>query len=137
MAEKTRKKPLTKALREKTLAIAEIAESKKAKNIRAFDVRGLTLMADVFVLCSAGSEPQMRAVADAARQTMREGGSPVLRTEGDHHSGWMIVDCGDVLFHVFRESARAFYDLDQMWEDAPEVNLKPRKRKAAKDGAEE
>ena len=137
MAEKTRKKPLTKALREKTLAIAGIAESKKAKNIRAFDVRGLTLMADVFVLCSAGSEPQMRAVADAARQTMREGGSPVLRTEGDHHSGWMIVDCGDVLFHVFRERARAFYDLDQMWEDAPEVNLKPRTRKTAKDAAEE
>ena len=137
MAETTRKKPLTKALREKTRAVAGVAEEKKAKDIRAFDVRGLTLMADVFVLCTAGSEPQMRALADAARQTLRESGSPALRTEGDHHCGWMIMDCGDVLFHVFREGARAFYDLDRLWADAPEVNLARRSRAKAKDGAKE
>ncbi len=110
-------------LLEKVLQVAEIAAEKKAGDIRAYDVRGLTLMADAFVICSASSEPQLRAVASAAREDMKDLGHAVLRVEGDHHCGWLIVDYGDVIFHVFREQSRAFYDLDRMWADAPEIPL--------------
>ncbi|MCK5862800.1 MAG: ribosome silencing factor [Candidatus Hydrogenedentes bacterium] len=111
------------ALIEKVLLIAEAANEKKAKDIKAFDISGLTLIADAFILCTASSEPQLKAVANAAREKAREAGHTVLRVEGDHHCGWVIVDFGDVLLHVFRQQAREFYDLDRMWADAPELVL--------------
>ncbi len=127
MAEATTKKKRTgrmpAAILAKVRAVGELAAEKKARNIRAFDVRGLTLMADVFVLCSVGSEPQLRAVTSIAREDMKEKGYQVLRVEGDHKCGWLIVDYGDVIFHVFRDTAREFYDLDRLWADAPEIKL--------------
>ena len=110
-------------LLEKVQLIAETVDEKKAKDIKAFDIRGLTLIADAFILCTATSEPQLKAVANAAREKAREAGHAVLRVEGDHHCGWVIVDFGDVLLHVFRQQARDFYDLDRMWADAPELAL--------------
>jgi ribosome-associated protein len=127
MAEATTKKKRTGRMPVATLAkvrqLAELAAEKKARDIRAFDVRGLTLMADAFVLCSVGSEPQLRAVTSIAREDMKEKGHRVLRVEGDHKCGWLIVDYGDVIFHVFRDKAREFYDLDRLWADAPEIKL--------------
>lgn len=111
------------ALLAKVRQVGEIAAEKKARDIRAFDVRGLTLMADAFVLCSVGSEPQLRAVVSLAREEMKDKGYRVLRVEGDHQCGWLIVDYGDVIFHVFRDKAREFYDLDRLWADAPEIKL--------------
>ena len=52
---------------------------------------------------------------------MKEAGFAPLRLEGTHRSGWLVADFGDVIFHVFRETAREFYDLDRLWADAPEV----------------
>lgn len=118
-----KKTGMERELLEKVLQVAEIAAEKKAGDIRAYDVRGLTLMADAFVICSTSSEPQLRAVAAAAREDMKDLGHAVLRVEGDHHCGWLIVDYGDVIFHVFREQSRTFYDLDRMWADAPEIPL--------------
>jgi ribosome-associated protein len=127
MAEATPKKKRTGRMPVATLkkihAVAELAAEKKARDIRAFDVRGLTLMADAFVLCSVTSEPQLRAVTSVAREDMKEQGYQVLRVEGDHKCGWLIVDYGDVIFHVFREKAREFYDLDRLWADAREIKL--------------
>jgi len=108
---------------EKARLIAEAVNEKKAKDIKAFDISGLTLIADVFILCTATSEPQLKAVANAAREKAREAEHAVLRVEGDHRCGWVVVDFGDVLLHVFRQQAREFYDLDRMWADAPELAL--------------
>jgi len=69
------------------------------------------------------SEPQLRAVTSIAREDMKEQGYSVLQVEGDHKCGWLIVDYGDVIFHVFREKAREFYDLDRLWADAREIKL--------------
>jgi len=124
MAEvKKRKARMPAAILAKVREVAEVAADKKARDIRAFDVRGLTLMADAFVLCSVGSEPQLRAVVSSAREDMKEKGHRVLQVEGDHKCGWLIVDYGDVIFHVFRDKAREFYDLDRLWADAPEIKL--------------
>ncbi len=108
---------------QKARLVAEAVESKKARDIKAFDVRGLTLIADIFILCTATSEPQIKAVTNAAREAVRDAGHAVLRVEGDHRCGWLVVDFGDVILHVFRPQAREFYDLDRLWGDAPEVTL--------------
>jgi len=108
---------------DKIRLIADAILDKKAKDIKAFNISGLTLIADAFILCTATSEPQLKAVANSAREKVREAGFDVLRVEGDHRCGWTVVDFGDVLLHIFRQQAREFYDLDRMWADAPELAL--------------
>ena len=106
-----------------TLKIAEISADKKARDIRALDVRGLTLVADSFVLCTATSELQLKAVFNAVFEGLKEAGIAPLRTEGTFRDGWMLMDYGVVIFHIFREKAREFYDLEGLWGDAPEIPL--------------
>ncbi len=106
-----------------TLRIAESAAGKKAKDIKAYDVRDFTVMTDAFLLCTATSEPQMKAVLNAVREDMREAGRSPRNVEGMHRDGWVLMDYGEVIVHIFREAARAFYDLDGMWADAPQIPL--------------
>lgn len=103
--------------------IADSAANKKAKDIKAYDVRDFTVMADCFLLCTTTSEPQMKAVLSAVREDMREAGRSPLNVEGTHHDGWVLMDYGEVIVHIFREKAREFYDLDGMWADAPVLAL--------------
>jgi len=106
-----------------TRRIAELAAEKKAKDIKAFDVRGLTLVADSFIYCTATSEPQTKAIYNAVLEGMKKIGVRPLRSEGGFGDGWILMDYGTVIFHIFREKARAFYDLDGLWGDAPEIAL--------------
>jgi len=105
------------------LRMAGLAADKKASEIKAYDVRGMTLIADAFVICTANSEPQLKAVYNSVREGMKEVGVAPYRSEGEYSSGWMLLDYSTVIFHIFREQARAFYDLDGMWADAPEIPL--------------
>ncbi len=105
------------------LRIAEILASFKGKLIKAYDLRELTVVADCFVLCSVSSEPQFKAVYNGVREGMKTVGVSPLRVEGEVTGGWLIVDYGNIVLHVFRETAREFYDLDGLWGDAPQVAL--------------
>lgn len=106
-----------------TLRVADLAAGIKAKNIKAYDVRGVTLLADSFVVCTVTSEPQFRAVMNAVLDGMREVGIKPLHIEGEGKGGWSILDYGTVIVHIFREEARTFYDLEGFWGDAPEIPL--------------
>lgn len=103
--------------------IGEAAWKLKARDIRAYDVRDLTVVADSLVLCSASSEPQLKAIYTEVKEGMREEGIRALRSEGSFKGGWLVIDFGDIVFHLFREEARQFYDLDGLWGDAPRVDL--------------
>lgn len=106
-----------------TRKIAALAAERKAVDVRAYDVRGLTLVADSFILCSARSEPQAKAIFKAVREGMRAIGVRSLRAEGTPADGWILIDFGDIVFHIFRAEAREFYDLDGLWADAPAIDL--------------
>lgn len=106
-----------------TLRIASLAWEVKATDIRAYDVRGLTLVADSFVICTATSEPQLKAVYNTVKEGMKEVGVAPIRSEGKTDGNWMVLDYGNVIFHIFREEARSFYDLDGFWADAPALDL--------------
>lgn len=123
LARKTVPQPEDQAFLANTHRVAAFAADKKAVDIRAFDVRGLTLMTDAFVMCTATSEPQMKAVMNSVREGMHGIGKPALHMEGDSTSGWLLLDFGSVILHVFREDARAFYDLDGLWGDAKRIAL--------------
>ena len=105
------------------LRIGTIAADYKAIDLRAYDVRDLTLIADSFVICSAASEPQFKAIANGIRDRMKKAGVRLLRSEGEPRGGWRVLDYGIVIVHIFREEARAFYDLDGLWGDAPAIDL--------------
>jgi len=103
--------------------IASIAQKFRANNIEAYDVRGLTVLTDAFLMCSVTSEPQLKAVYNGVREGMKEIGLIPLHAEGEISSNWLVLDYGAVIFHIFRERAYEFYDLGGLWGDAPLVDL--------------
>ena len=90
------------------------ALDKKAAAILVFNLTDLTTMADYFVLSTASSARQARAIADAINEAL---GDP-LSVEGLSTANWILMDYGDVVFHVFQEEARRFYALERLWGDA-------------------
>jgi ribosome-associated protein len=85
------------------------------------DVQQVTILADYFVICSAGSERQLQALIEAlSRQLKAEVGKP-MAVEGEPESGWMLADYGDVVVHLFLPQARAFYTLEELWKDAQTI----------------
>ena len=103
--------------------IASIAQNYRAKNILGYDVRGLTVLADCFLMCSVTSEPQLKAVYNGVRHGMKEIGVRPLRAEGEVSGNWLVLDYGAIIFHIFRERAYEFYDLGGLWGDAPLLDL--------------
>ncbi len=103
--------------------IAAAMQDFKAKNIKGFDVRALTVMTDCIMMCSVTSEPQLKAVYRGVREAMGEIKVSPLHAEGSVDSNWLVLDYGTILVHFFRESAYEFYGLDSLWGDAPAVDL--------------
>lgn len=94
------------------------ALDKKASDLLVLNLSGVSSFADYFVLCSAGSERQAQAIADAVEERIRAFGRHPLSVEGRVAGRWILLDYGDVLFHVFLEEARRFYALERLWGDA-------------------
>jgi ribosome-associated protein len=90
------------------------ALDRKASAVLVFNLTELTTMADYFVLSTASSERQARAIADAITEKL----GPALSVEGMTSAHWILLDYGDVVFHVFQEEARKFYALERLWGDA-------------------
>jgi ribosome-associated protein len=85
------------------------------------DVSGVTVLADHFIICSANSERQLKALTgDLARQLKAEVGRP-LNIEGEPESGWVLVDYGDVVVHIFMPAMREYYALEELWKGAQTV----------------
>jgi ribosome-associated protein len=92
--------------------------SKKAYDVVILDVKKLTSTADFFVVCSADSDTQVRAIANAVEEGNENIGTSVWHTEGLQASTWVILDYVDVVVHVFHREARSFYNLERLWGDA-------------------
>lgn len=105
---------------QKVERIRSIADEMKAERIEVLDVRGKTIMADYFVVCSGNNDIHVRAISDRIAEKMREAKSRVRHVEGAD-TGWMLMDFGDVLCHVMREEQRQFYDLESLWSAAPKL----------------
>jgi len=93
---------------------------KKAEKLVVLNLQGLTSMADYFVLATAGSGRQSQALADSVEAALKAEGRRPLSIEG-YASPWILVDYGDVVFHIFHDEARRFYGLERLWGDAPDA----------------
>ena len=104
---------------ELALAISRAAAEKKASDIVTMDMRELTPTCDAFVVCSANTATQVRAIADSIEEKLAEQGVSFLHKEGYREGEWILMDYGDVVAHVFRQEAREYYALEHLWSDAP------------------
>lgn len=110
--------------RETALLLAKALDSKKGLDIKVLETGELTTLADYFVLCSAGSSTQIRALADACEKAMKEEANELPHHVEGHRGGtWILLDFSAVVVHVFNEEARQFYDLERLWSDATPVDL--------------
>lgn len=100
--------------KQKANRIAQAAEDMKADQIEILDVGAKTSMAEFFVICGGTSDRHVDSIADKVVEKMKELKVRPLRSEGEH-SGWTLIDFGDVIFHVMREEQRQFYSLEEFW----------------------
>jgi ribosome-associated protein len=102
--------------------IVDLAADKLASEIVLLDIRGVSLIADYFVISTAGSERQATAILkDLSDKLLDEFGRKPLHTEGKPDSGWVLLDYGDVIVHVFSPTQRSFYNLEQLWAAATPI----------------
>ena len=102
--------------------IVDLASDKQASDIVLLDIRGVSLIADYFVICTVGSERQAAAILkDLSGKLIEDFGRKPLHTEGKSDSGWVLLDYGDVILHVFSPSQRTFYNLEQLWAAATPI----------------
>ncbi len=119
-SEETGNKTAAEVARERALQIAGVAHDKHAEGVVVLEVGALTALADFFVICSAASEPQAQAIVGAVRAAFPTEKLPDM--EGAAGSAWVLMDYTDVILHIFKTEARAFYDLDRLWSDAPQID---------------
>ncbi len=101
---------------------ANALNAKKAKEINAVKISDLTVIADYFLICTATSSTQVRALADEVDEKLSEQGITPHHIEGKT-TGWIVIDYGSVIVHIFKANEREFYDLDKMWSDGEQINL--------------
>jgi ribosome-associated protein len=102
---------------------ARAALDRKALDLVVLDVQGLSGVTDYFLVCSGRSTTHLKSITDAIREELKEDGVRPLHTEGTTDSGWILLDYGDVLMHVFLEDTRAYYALERLWGDAPSISV--------------
>lgn len=91
---------------------------KLAEDALLLDVRPVSDISDYFVICSAGSERQVQAIHEEVLAKLREAGVRPLHSEGAAASGWILMDYGSVILHIFSQSIRRYYNLEQLWSEA-------------------
>ncbi|MEO8487187.1 MAG: ribosome silencing factor [Betaproteobacteria bacterium] len=103
--------------------LAQIAvsalEDIKARDITVLDVRKLTSLADTFVIASADSNRQAKALAHHVRDLLKASGAPIIGVEGEEGGEWVLVDAGDIVVHVMQPAVRAYYNLEELWTARP------------------
>lgn len=103
---------------------ATAALDKKAEEVVALDLRGISTFTDFFVICSGTSEPHLKAIASGVETEIRlEHERRPVAVDGFPLSQWVIVDYGDVVMHIFHQTKRDYYSLEDLWSDAPRLQL--------------
>ena len=110
--------------KETAIVLAKALDSKKGIDIRVLETGHLTTLADYFVICTATSTTQVRALSDECEKTMKETtGELPHHVEGHRGGTWVLLDFSSVVVHIFMEDARKFYVLERLWSDATPVDL--------------
>ena len=109
--------------RESAIVLAKALDSKKGMEIKVLKTEELTTLADYFVICTASSTTQIKALSDVCEEAMERNGERVHHIEGHRGGTWLLMDFSSVVVHVFTDEARKFYDLERLWSDGEVIPL--------------
>lgn len=101
----------------------KILSGRKAEDIKAIDIAGISIIADYFLIASGGSTTQVHSLAEELEFKLSQAGTEPLRVEGTQSSTWIILDYGSVVIHVFHRDTRQFYNLERLWADGRKIDL--------------
>jgi ribosome-associated protein len=102
---------------------ARAASDKLAEDILAFDVSDQLVITDAFLVCSAGSDRQVRSIVEEIEDRLRDAGAKPVRREGEREGRWVLLDYVEIVVHVQHTEERAFYALERLWRDCPTIPL--------------
>ena len=110
----------------KTIAyqVTKALDEKKGMGIKLLKIDRVSSLADYFLICTGTSNTHVRTLCDYAEYTLEQLGETMLGREGHRGNSWELLDYGTIVIHVFTEEARAFYDLERLWADAQQIDLK-------------
>ena len=110
--------------KEVALAVTKALDEKKGIDIKLLKIDRVSSLADYFLICTGTVNTHVKTLCDYAEYTMEQLGEPMLGREGHRGNSWELLDFGSIVVHVFTDEARKFYDLERLWADAEEVDLK-------------
>lgn len=108
---------------EKLKVVCEAMADKKATNPSVLDIKDISAFADYFIICSANSPQQMKAIAEAIQEKLKACGVRMGHQEGAGDSAWILLDYGELIVHIFQEEARQFYNLEELWHNAVRLKI--------------
>lgn len=98
-------------------------EDKKAEDIKVIEIGQVSVVADYFIIANGTNTPHVEALVDNVQQELAKSGIHAGRVEGVRSSGWILLDYGDVVIHIFSKEDRLFYDLERIWRDGKPINI--------------
>ena len=98
-------------------------EDKKGDDIRIIDISNVSVVADLFIIADGSNESQVRAMVESVEEELEKAGYRIKQKEGNRNSGWILMDFGDIIVHVFDKENRLFYDLERIWRDGNAIEL--------------
>ena len=104
--------------------VTKALDAKKGMDIKLLKISDVSSLADYFLICTGTSNTHVKTLCDFAEYTLQELGEPMLGREGHRGNSWELLDFGSIVVHVFTDEARKFYDLERVWADAQQVDLK-------------
>ncbi len=104
--------------------IIKILDEKKARGITLLHVEAQTILADYFIICSGTSNTQLKSLAGEIEFKLGEENIPLRHMDGYTEASWIVQDFGPVIVHIFNRETRDFYNLEKLWADATEVDIK-------------
>ncbi len=102
----------------------EAMDSKMAEDIRVIDISSVSILADYFIIATGTNRTQIQTIADEVGEKLGRAGMPVRSVEGYDGANWILLDFGDIIVHVFDKENRLFYDLERIWRDGKEIDIK-------------
>lgn len=114
---------MTKTPEELLELVVRTADDRQAKDLVAIDMRGLSILTDYNVIADASNSRLINAIADSVVDAAEKAGVDVLNIEGKQARSWVLIDLGDVVFHIFDEEERSHYRLESLWTEAPNVDI--------------
>lgn len=109
---------MPKITKRTAVSVKGLLEEKKAKDVVILDVRKITSISDFFIICTGNSKIHLQAISEFVKEKMKKKKFKLYGEEGEKESGWILLDYGNIIIHIFQEEERKYYQLEKLWGDA-------------------